>query len=135
MLYDHSCDASGTDSTLAGSIGPFDGLDITQPAGSDASELPIDDPLTPSRGASELYPGNVKQLDLWLQDAIQLHNLRLAADFVKALRLLSDQWEEPPSPRFVRTINEQPHVFFSHTYLPFCLLPYCVPCIRLCSYL
>ena len=45
--------------------------------------------------------------------------------------LLSDQWEEPPSPRFIRTISGRPHVFFSHTYLPFCLLPYCVPCIRL----
>ena len=70
MLYDRSCDASGTDSTLAGSIGPFDGLDIMQPAGPDASELPIDDPLTPSHGASELYPGDVEELDLWLQDAI-----------------------------------------------------------------
>ena len=64
MLYNYSCDASGTDSTLTGSIGPFDNLDIMQPAGSDASELPIDDPLTPSCGTSELYPGDVEELQL-----------------------------------------------------------------------
>ena len=64
MLYDHSCDALGTNSTLAGSIGPFDGLDIMQPAGPDTSELPIDDPLTPSCDTSELYPRDIEQLDL-----------------------------------------------------------------------
>jgi len=70
---------------LTGNVGPLDildNLDATQPSGLDTPEPPINDPLPPF----ELSPSNVKDLDLWLQNNIHLCDLRLTADFVKALQ-------------------------------------------------
>jgi len=70
---------------LTGNVGPLDipdDLDATQPPGLDTPKPPVNDPLPPS----ELSPGNVEDLDLWLQDNIHLRDLRLTADFVKVLQ-------------------------------------------------
>ena len=62
-------------------------------------------------------------------------NVVLNAPWLVCTCAVMDQWEELPSPCFHRTINGWITVFFSHSYVPFCLLPYCVPCIWLFSYL
>ena len=75
--------------------------------------------------------GQMKEQDVEMKKEVTNDPLKA----FKTHYLLLDQWEELPCPWFVRTTNGRSIVFFSHSYVPFCLLPYCDSCTRFVSYL